>query len=139
MIHVYAPTNDTDVEVKDNFYEKLQAIVEKHDVLVITGVLDAKVGSNVEGYDRVMGKHGVGTRNVNGEKLCDFGGMNDLVITGIRYFHIRRTYNQIDHVLIDRKFRTSVLDTRAIRSAVIASDHHLVCTKLRLKLKAAPK
>ena len=46
------------------------------------------------------------------------------------------------HLHSDRpcvKFRTSVLDTRAIRSADIASDHHLVCTKLRLKLKAAPK
>ena len=51
----------------------------------------------------------------------------------------RRTCNQIDHVLISRKLRTSVLDTRSIRSADIASDHHLACTKLRLKLKAAPK
>ena len=42
-------------------------------------------------------------------------------------------------MLINRKFRTSVLDTKAIRSADIASDHHLVCTKLRLKLSAAPK
>ena len=32
-----------------------------------------------------------------------------------------------------------MLDTRAIRSADVSSDHHLVCTKLRLKLKAAPK
>ena len=54
----------------------------KHDLLVITGDLNAKVGSDVEGYERVMGKHGVGTRNDNGEKLCDFCGMNDLVITG---------------------------------------------------------
>ena len=30
MIHVYAPTNDTDEEVKDHFYEKLQAVVEKN-------------------------------------------------------------------------------------------------------------
>ena len=51
----------------------------------------------------------------------------------------RRTCNQIDHLLVNRKFRTSVLDTRAIRSADIASGHHLVGTKLRLKLKAAPK
>ena len=76
-------------------------------------------------------------------------GMNDVVITGTIFLHKkihkqtwispdRRTCNQIDHVLINRKFRTSVLDTRAIRSADIASDHHLVCTKLRLKLKAAP-
>ena len=152
LIHVYAPTNDTDEEVKDHFYEKLQATVEKtpkHNLLVITGDLNAKVGSDVEGYERVMGKHGVGTRNDNGEKLCDFCGMNDLVITGTIFPHKkihkqtwispdRRPCNQIDHVLINRKFRTSVLDTRAIRSADIASDHHLVCTKLRLKLKAAP-
>ena len=149
LIHVCAPTNDTDEEVKDHFYEKLQAIVEKtprHDLLVVTGDLKAKVGINVEGYERVMGKHGVGTRNVNGEKLCDFCGMNDLVITGTIFPHKqtwispdRRTCNQIDHVLINRKFRTSVLDTRAETSADITSDHHLVRTKLRLKLKAAPK
>ena len=97
-----------------------------------------------------MGKHGVGTRNDNGEKLCDFCGTNDLVFTGTIFRHKevhkqiwlspdRRTRNQIDHVLINRKFRTSVLDARAIRSADIKSDHHLVRTKLRLKLKAAPK
>ena len=97
-----------------------------------------------------MGKHGVGIRNGNGEKLCDICGMNDLVITGTIFPHKeihkqtwispdRRICNQIDHVLINRKFRTSVLDTRAIRSADIASDHHLVCAKLRLKLSAAPK
>ena len=122
----------------------------KHDLLVITGDLNAKVASDVEGYERVMGIHGVGTRNDNGEKLCDFCGMNDLVITGTIFPHKeiqkqtwispdRRSFNQIDRVLINRKFRTSLLDTRAIRSADIASDHHLVCTKLRLKLKAAPK
>ena len=58
LIHVYAPTNDADEEVKDHFYEKLQAVVEKtlkHDLLVITGDLNAKVGSDVEGYERVMG------------------------------------------------------------------------------------
>ena len=97
-----------------------------------------------------MGKHGVGTRNHNGEKLCDFRGMNDLVFTVTIFRHKeihkqtwispdRRTRNQIDHALISRKFRTSVLDARAIRSADITSDHHLVRTKLRLKLKAAPK
>ena len=45
LIHTYAPTNDTDEEVKDHFYEKLQAIVEKtpkNDLLVITGDLNAK-------------------------------------------------------------------------------------------------
>ena len=46
--------------------------------------------------------------------------------------------NQIDHTLVDRKFRTSVLDTRAMRAADVASDHFLVRTTIRLKLKRAP-
>ena len=77
-------------------------------------------------------------------------GRNDMVITGTIFPHKeihkqtwispdRRTCNQIDHLLINRKFRTSMLDTRAIKSADIASDHHLVCTTPRLKVKAAHK
>ena len=59
----------------------------KHNFLVVTGDLNAKVGSDVKGYERVMGKHGVGTNNDNGEKLCDLCGMNDLVITGTIFPH----------------------------------------------------
>ena len=42
--------------------------------------------------------------------------------------------NQIDHVLISRRFRNSVKDTRVCRSADIESDHHLVCTAVKLRL-----
>ena len=49
-----------------------------------------------------------------------------------------RAKNQIDHTLVNRKFRTSVVDTRAMRSADVASDHYLVRSTIRLKLKRAP-
>ena len=49
-----------------------------------------------------------------------------------------RTKNQIDHTLVNRRFRTSVLDTRSMRSADVASDHYLVRLIIRLKLKRAP-
>ena len=42
--------------------------------------------------------------------------------------------NQIDHVLISRRFRNSVKDMRVYRSADIRSDHHLVCTRVKLRL-----
>ena len=48
-----------------------------------------------------------------------------------------RTKNQIDHTLVNRKFRTSVLDTRAMRSADVASDHYLVRSTIKSKLKRA--
>lgn len=61
--------------------------ISKYDLLVIIGDLNVKVGSDVEGYERVMGKYGVGIRNDNGEKLCDFCGMNDLVIIGTIFLY----------------------------------------------------
>ena len=47
-----------------------------------------------------------------------------------------KDYEPIDHVLVSRQHRTSVMDTRAMRGADIASDHQfIVRTKVRLKLK----
>ena len=63
---------------------------------------------------------------------------NELVITGPLFPHKiihkvtwispdGRTRNQIDHVLINKRFRKSVEDTRVYRSADLGSDHYLVC------------
>jgi hypothetical protein len=46
----------------------------------------------------------------------------------------QRTFNQIDHVAISKKWRSSLLDVRSYRGADVASDHHLVVAQLRLKL-----
>ncbi|KAL1403652.1 hypothetical protein pipiens_019268, partial [Culex pipiens pipiens] len=45
-----------------------------------------------------------------------------------------RTENQIDHICISRKWRRSLLDVRNMRSADIASDHHLVVGEIRLRV-----
>ena len=76
----------------------------------------------------------------------DFCGLNNLIITGTIFPHRNihketwispgdRTRNQIDHILVSRQHRTSILDTRTMRGADIASDHLLVRTKIRIKLK----
>ena len=150
VIHVYAPTEDADEETKDEFYARLQEVLDKrnkHDMLVITRDMNAKVGEENANYERVMGKHGLGVRNGNGEKLCDMCDMNELVITGTLFPHKiihkatwispdGRTRNQIDHVLINKRFRNSVEDTRVYRSADLGSDHYLVCTT---SLKRPPR
>ena len=99
---------------------------------------------------KIMGKHGIGHRNNNGERLCEFCDTNQLVITGTLFKHRNihkttwnspdgKTSNQIDHTLVNRKFRTSVKDTRALRSAHIGSDHNLVRTIIKLKLAKTKK
>ena len=103
--------------MKDDFYESLQSAVKavpKHDVLLVIGDLNARVGNNNTGRERVMGRHGTGTMNNNGERMCDLCEFNDLVIGGIIFQHklIHKltwkspggnTESQINHILINGK------------------------------------
>jgi hypothetical protein len=83
LIQCYAPTNDSSDVDKDDLYCKLEAETEKmphHNLLVIVGDLNAKVGKDNIDYERVMGKHWVGARNENGERLVEFCAINDPMI-----------------------------------------------------------
>ena len=75
--------------------------------------------------------------------ICD---LNKLVIGGSIFPHKRihkatwvspdhTTENQIDHICISKKFRRSLQDVRVKRGADVASDHHLLTARLKLKLK----
>ncbi|CAG2240028.1 unnamed protein product [Mytilus edulis] len=100
-------------------------------------------------HKRAMGKEGHGVMNENGERLANMCSTNGLVIGGTLFKHKdihkitwnspnNRDKNQIDHIIIDGKWRRSLLDIRAFRGADVNSDHHLVIAKLQLKLKKVP-
>ena len=78
------------IEVKDEFYNQLQDTVSncnRHDMIVVMGDLNAKVGNNNTNREEVMGRFGVGVMNDNGERLCDFCSANGLVVTGTIFPH----------------------------------------------------
>jgi hypothetical protein len=149
VIECYAPTNDAAEEQKDKFYDQLQAVmqgVSRKDIAIVMGDFNAKVGEANTGYESIMGKHGVGAMNENGEIFADFCLDNDIVIGGTVFAHRRKhkvtwvspdhvTENQIDHICIARQFRRTLLDVRVKRGADAASDHHLLTAKLQMKLK----
>ncbi|VDP62741.1 unnamed protein product [Schistosoma curassoni] len=65
IIQCYAPTNDTNDDIKDQFYERLQSIIEKcprNDLTILMGDPKAKVGIDNTEYEDTMGRHGMTRR-----------------------------------------------------------------------------
>ena len=101
----------------------------------------------MQGYENVVGVHGLGVMNDNGERFVNACAANNIVIGGSVFPHKRIytqgnlgitcpvTENQIDHIGINKMFRRSLQDVRVKRGADVASDHHLVTARLKLKLK----
>ncbi|XP_056022503.1 craniofacial development protein 2-like [Ostrea edulis] len=90
IIQVYAPTNNAEENEKEDFYSSLQTVfnnVPKRGILMITGDLNAKVGSERVGRECEIGPHGIGTINENGELFTDFCAVNSLVIGGTLFPH----------------------------------------------------
>lgn len=105
--------------------------------MLIFGDFNTKVGSSNKGHESAMGKHGIGERNENGDRLLDVCEIDNLVITGTTLPHKPRhkitwispdgrTENQIDHVLISKQHKISILYTRTMRGADVSSDHELM-------------
>ena len=94
-----------------------------------------------------MGKFGYGEENERGEKLLNFCLNNNLVIANTMTYKRKAkhqwtwespdgvTKNQIDYVLVNKKWRTSITSCRAFPGADIGSDHQLLLAGVRIKLK----
>ena len=46
----------------------------------------------------------------------------------------RKTHNQIDHILIDRRWHLSILNVRSFQGADRDTDHYLVVVKVKERL-----
>ena len=85
-------------------------------------------------------------RNEAGQRLIEFCQENALVIANTLFQrHKRRLYtstspdgqhwNQIDYILCSQRWRSSIQSTKTGPGADCGSDHELLSTKFRLKLK----
>ena len=150
VIQAYAPTEcQSSDPATDSFYASLQQVVSaipKRDCIILLGDFNAKVGNDNQIWSNVLGSHGIGKVNDNGHRLLSFSATMGFVHTNSFFQHkpshkitwyspTGRTGNAIDHILINRKFRTSVLDSRVYRGAcALETDHRLVVATMRLKL-----
>jgi len=120
--------------------------IPKHDVVIVAGDLNARIGADNTGHEKVMGRHGEGEMNNNGERFVNFCEENRMVIGGSVFQHKKihkltwtspdgRTQTQIDHIAINTKWRRSMRDVRVKRHADAGSDHNLLIAEVALKLK----
>ena len=84
LISAYAPTMTNPEEVKDQFYEQLDALiaaVTKSEKLIILGDFNSRVGTDHHTWSGVIGQQGTGKCNSNGLLLIQTCTARELVIT----------------------------------------------------------
>ena len=149
VIQVYAPTSNA--EKAERSYDDLQDLLEltpPKDVLFIIGDWNEKVGS--QEILGVTGKFGLGVQNEAEQRLIEFCHKNTLVIANtIFQQHKRRLYtwtssdgqywNQTDCILYSQRWRSSIQSEKTRLAADCGSDHELLISRFRLKLKKVGK
>ena len=107
------------------------------------GDFNAKVGDREDA--RTVGKFGLGVRNDAGDRLVQFCQENRFRIANTWYIQPkRRLYtwtspngqyrNQIDFILCQQRWKSSIASTKTLPGADCGSDHQLLVAKVRLKL-----
>lgn len=140
ILNVHAHTEEKEDDLKDTFYEVLEEEYEqlhKHDIKIVIGDCNAKIGKE-DIYVGTTGRHSKhDISNDNGKRLIAFAVERSMVIrsTQLQRKEIhkgtwmspdRKTINQIDHVLIDRRHMNLIENIRSMRGAECNSDHLLV-------------
>jgi hypothetical protein len=126
------------------FYEELEQVFDhlrKYHMKILLD-FNAKVGGdNI--FKPTIGKESLHQdSNDNGVRVVNFATVKNLVVKSTMFPHRNihkytwtspdgKTHNQIEHVLIDRRRHSSVLDVRSFRGADCDTDHYLVVAKVK--------
>lgn len=146
VMQVYAPTTDHDDDEVEAFYEEIERVGKKLRLdgpVLLLGDFNAKVGAGKVGNS--IGMHGLGQRNDRGERLIEFVEKNKLVVCNtIFQHHPRRLYtwvspggeykNQIDYIMVNQRYRNSILNCHTCLAADCNTDHVMVKAECRVRL-----
>ena len=126
--------------------------IPKNDVIIVAGDFNAKIGERLSSESANIGRCAIGDRNNNGDRLISFAMSNNLVVPNTTFQKPAQilpiwisndgiTRNQIDFILISRRWRSSIDDVRTVgqRNCLIQSDHKMFKAKMKVKLKIYTK
>jgi hypothetical protein len=146
--NVHAPTEAKIDDMKERFHDELDHVFDKfpkYHMKILLGDLNAKVGRKgilkqtiaYERFDEIS--------NDNGVRSVNFATSKDLTAKSTMFPHRNthkftctspdgKMHNQIDHILIGRRWHSSILDVRSLRAADCDTDHYLVVAEVRKRL-----
>ena len=147
IIQVYAPTTESKGEEIDQFYSEMETALKKckpTDNTIIQGDFNAIVGKGTG--DKNVGAYGLGQRNDRGNRLVGWVKEHDLIIGNTIFCQPSRRLwtwkspgdrarNQIDYVMIKKRFRNSLISCKTYPGVDCNSDHVPIISKIRLRLK----
>ena len=169
IICVHAPTDvEKDINMKDVFYDQLDRVYDScpdYDTKIVLGDLNAQIGcekvfEGTIGRASLKAKSKTETRRFvkaadnlttdNGIRFISFAASKNMIISST-IFRRKEIYKatwiapdgvsmtQIDHIAIDKRHASSILDVKSMRGAEIGSDHLLVRAKFRAKISMQSK
>jgi hypothetical protein len=148
VLNVHTLCEDKSDDTKDSFNEKLGCgFVQfpRYNMKLLSGDFSVKGGMEDIFKMTIRNENLHETSNDSVVRVVKFATSKNLVIksTMFPYHNIHKytwtspegnKHNQIDHVLIDRRWHSSILDLRSFRGANCDTDHYFVVTKVRERL-----
>ena len=148
FVNAYVPTEDTEDEIVNEFYDTLQSVcdeIPKHDAIITLGDFNAKRGKE-QFYKGTVGRHSLHEiTNNDGLRLVQYATINNFKVLSTWYprkdihkgtWKIPGTndINQTDHIIVSRRWAADIENVRTYRGANSDSDHFLVGARLKQKI-----
>ena len=140
---MHAPSEKKSDNSKGSFYEEFEQVFDhfpKYHMGVLLGDFNAKVGrENI--FKPTIGNDSLHQdSNDNGVRIVKIATSKKEVLKSKMFPHRNihkhtwtspdgKMQNHIDHILIDRRRQSSILDVRSFRGADCDTDHYLVVAK----------
>ena len=149
IISVYAPTMTNPDENKEAFYNQLASVlsgIPRTDKLLLIGDFNARIGRDNDKWPLVMGKHGIGKCNSNGELLLALCSEFELTVPNTMFkqkderkttwMHPRlKHWHMIDFIITRCRDKMDIHSTRVMRGANCWTDHQMLRSKVTFRIR----
>ena len=144
IVNGHAPTEISYDEEKDRVFDALERAYDirpRNDIKIVRGGFNAQVGKEAVNFPTYGNYSLHNLTNDNGSRLIQFTVLWNMIIGSTYHPHkdihkstLRSTdgvtFSQINHLFIERRHKSNLMDVRSYRGANIDFNHYLVITYL---------